>query len=179
MFEEKEPKELATTATGVQNRMWERCVDGYIKRENKLKENCQTAYSLVTGQCTEYMRAKLEAVAGYKDLKNKLNVIGLINTIKGLSFQFEGQQSKIRSLMLAHKRFQHLIQSRDTTNARFLEQLLTSVSVLEQYGGTIGRDEGAIEDEIEAAGYTVPESATKRETASNTKVPRNGLPVRG
>jgi hypothetical protein len=84
-------------------------------------------------------------VAGYKELKNNFDVTGLIKTIKGLSFQFEGQQSNTRSLLFAQKNFQHLIQSRDTTNARFLEQFLTSVSVLEQYGGTIGKDEVAIE----------------------------------
>jgi hypothetical protein len=60
------------------------------------------------------------------------------------------------------------MQTRDTTNAGFLEQFLTSVSVLEQYGGTIGKDEGAIEDGIVAAGYTAPASATERETSSNT-----------
>jgi hypothetical protein len=60
------------------------------------------------------------------------------------------------------------MQTRDTTNAGFLEQFLTSVEVLEQYGGTIGKDEGAIEDEIVAAGYTAPASVAERETASNT-----------
>jgi hypothetical protein len=148
--------------------MWERRVNEYIKRENKLEENCRTAYSLVTGQCTEYMRAKLEAAPGFKGLKSKFNLIGLIKTIKGLSFKFEGQQSKTRSLTLAHKRFQYLIQARDTTNAGLVETFITSVSVLEQYGGTIGKDEGAIEDEIVAAGYTAPASATEKETASNT-----------
>jgi hypothetical protein len=167
-FKEEEPKELDTTATGVQKRMWERRVDEYIKRENKIKENCRTAYSLVTGQCAEYTRAKLEAAPGFKGPKSKFDLIGLIKTVKGLSFQFEGQQPKTRSLTLAQKRFQHLIQTRDTMNAGFLEQFLTSVSVLEQYGGTIGKDEGAIEDEIVAAGYTAPASATERETASNT-----------
>jgi hypothetical protein len=38
------------------------------------------------------------------------------------------------------------------TNARFIEKFLTSVSVLEQYGGTLGRDEGGIEDKITEAG---------------------------
>jgi hypothetical protein len=42
------------------------------------------------------------------------------------------------------------------------------VSVLEQYGGTTGWDDGAIEDEIIATGYTVPSSAAERETASDT-----------
>jgi hypothetical protein len=167
-FKEEEPKELDTTATGVQKRMWERRVDEYIKRENKLRENCRTAYSLVTGQRTEHMRAKLEAAPGFNELKSKFDLIGLVKTIKGLSFQFEGQQSKTRSLTLAHKRFQHLMQTRYTTNVGFLEQFLTSVSILDQYGGTIRKDEGAIEDEIVAAGYTAPASVAEREASSNT-----------
>jgi hypothetical protein len=60
------------------------------------------------------------------------------------------------------------MQTRDTTNAGFLEQFLTSVSILKQYGGTIGKDEGAIEDEIVAAGYTAPASVAEREAVSNT-----------
>jgi hypothetical protein len=67
------------------------------------------------------MRAKLKAAPGFNELKSKFDLIGLVKTIKGLSFQFEGQQSKTRSLTLAHKRFQHLLQTRDTTNAGFLE----------------------------------------------------------
>jgi hypothetical protein len=76
--------------------MWERRVDEFVKREDKLKENCQSAYSLIIGQCTEYLRAKLAATAGYQDMETKSDLIKLIKTIKGLSFQFEGQQSKTR-----------------------------------------------------------------------------------
>jgi hypothetical protein len=54
------------------------------------------------------------------------------------------------------------------TNASFLEKFLTSVSVLEQYGGTLGRDEGGIEDEITEAGYTLPASDKETKNASDT-----------
>jgi hypothetical protein len=52
-------------------------------------------------------------------------------------------------------------------NARFLEKFLTAVSVLEQYRGTVGRDKGAVEDEIEVAGFTLPVSAAETKTASD------------
>jgi hypothetical protein len=81
------------------------------------------------GQCTEYMRDKLAATARYQDMDTQSNLIGLIKTIKGLSFQFEGRLSKMRGRLLANKRFHQLNQDRDT---RFLEKFLTSVSVLEQ-----------------------------------------------
>jgi hypothetical protein len=85
-----------------------------------------------------------------------------------MSFQFEGKQSNKRGCLLAHKRFHQLNQDRDMTNARFLEKFLTSVSVLEQYGEGVGRDEGAIEDEIKEAGYTIPVSDKETKTASDT-----------
>jgi hypothetical protein len=58
LYTEEEPKECADATAAVKKRMWERRVDEFIKREDKLKENCQSAYSLVIGQCTEYMREK-------------------------------------------------------------------------------------------------------------------------
>jgi hypothetical protein len=64
LFKEEEPSELAASSSVLKKRMWKKRVDKFIKRENKLKDNCQMAYSLVIGQCTAYMRAKLEAVVG-------------------------------------------------------------------------------------------------------------------
>jgi hypothetical protein len=92
LFKEEEPSELAASSSVLKKRMWKKRVDEFTKRENKLKENCQMAYSLVIGQCTAYMRAKLESVVGYRDTESRPDLIGLIKTIKGLSFQFEGQQ---------------------------------------------------------------------------------------
>jgi hypothetical protein len=114
------------------------------------------------------MRAKPAATSGYQDMETQSDLIKLIKTIKGLSFQFEGHQSNTRGRLLAHGRFHQLALDRDMTNARFLEKFLTSVSVLEQYGGTLGRDEGVIEDKIAEAGYTMPASDKDTQTASDT-----------
>jgi hypothetical protein len=92
LFKESEPSELAAASSILKKHLWEKCVDEYIKRENKLEENFQTAYSLVIGQCTDYMRAKFEAVVGYSDMENRSDLIALIKTIKGISFHLEGQQ---------------------------------------------------------------------------------------
>jgi TolA-binding protein len=167
LFKEEDPNELAAASSVLKKRMWEKRVDEYIKRENKLKENCQMAYSLVIGQCMAYMRTKIEAVVEYRDMESRSDLIGLIKTIKGLSFQLEGQQSKTRGLVLAHKRFQYLNQTRDINDACFLEKFLTCVAVLEQYGGTIGRDQGAVEDEIDAAGYTILANAEETKQVSD------------
>jgi hypothetical protein len=56
-------------------------------------------------------------------------------------------------------------------DARFQEKFLTAVSVMEQYGGTIGRDQGAGEDKIDKVGYTQPVSVA--ETTAASEVSRN------
>jgi hypothetical protein len=71
--------------------MFEKRVDEFIKRETKLKENCQAAYSLVLSQRIEYMRSTLESVVGYNDMDSRSDLIELLKVIKGLSYQCEGQ----------------------------------------------------------------------------------------
>jgi hypothetical protein len=53
LYSEEEPKECTDATSAVKKRMWERRVDEFVKRKDKLKENCQSAYSLIIGQCTE------------------------------------------------------------------------------------------------------------------------------
>jgi hypothetical protein len=43
-------------------RMWEKKIDEFVKCELALEENLRTLYTLVWGQCTEIVRARLEAV---------------------------------------------------------------------------------------------------------------------
>jgi hypothetical protein len=44
LYKKEEPKECAAATSGVKKRMWERQVDEFVNREDKLKENCQAAY---------------------------------------------------------------------------------------------------------------------------------------
>jgi hypothetical protein len=41
------------------------------------------------GQCTDYMRAKLEAVARYDVMKERFDLKVMIKATKGLRYQFE------------------------------------------------------------------------------------------
>jgi hypothetical protein len=43
------------SATG--KRIWEKRNDEYVKRDVRLEENCEKLYSLIIGQCTEYMKS--------------------------------------------------------------------------------------------------------------------------
>jgi hypothetical protein len=67
-----------------------------------------------------------------------------IKAIKGLTYQFGGQRYHAMSLHQAKKRWYGMYQGRDMTNAHFLENLSTNVSIVDQYGGDVGIDAAAI-----------------------------------
>jgi hypothetical protein len=62
VFVVPKPTKLDTTANEFDKRIWEKEVDEYVKRKSKHESNCRTLFSLIHGQCTEYLKAKLEAL---------------------------------------------------------------------------------------------------------------------
>ena len=56
-----EPEDPKPSATRTEIRIWEKKVDELVKRESHLEQGLKTACSLVWGQCSEAMRAKVKA----------------------------------------------------------------------------------------------------------------------
>jgi hypothetical protein len=107
------------------------------------------------GQCTEFMRAKLDALKDWKGIKDSFDLIKLSKAIKGLTYQFKGQQYHDMALHQAKKSLFGMYQFRYTSDAHYLDKFTTRVSVVEQYGGCIRKDDGAIQDELSWGGVTV------------------------
>jgi hypothetical protein len=159
------PPYVETDAGAMVNHIWERCIDGYFKRDNKLPMNCETMYYLVLGQCSEYIRATLEGLINYEDTKRSFNVITLIKAIKGLSYQFDGQTYHYMALHQAKKRFYNLFQGREMMNTHLLDKFYTCVTIVEKFrGDTLGRDYTAINSELEAIGIVDTKKAVDTHT---------------
>jgi hypothetical protein len=62
------------------------------------------------------------------------------------------------------------------TNAAFLEKIMTGISVIKKYGGSIGWNKGAIKDKLVTTGVALPGSTTKKHKSS-TKANGNFLAV--
>ena len=116
-------------------------VDEYVKRKSALRENLKTVYSLIWGQCTEYLRAKLESTKNYIIFEKKQDPIGLLKEIKTITFKHEDHQYLYNSLFEAYRNFFTYRQGPNKNNTEFLEQFKNVVDVLEQHGGTIGIDD--------------------------------------
>jgi hypothetical protein len=76
-----------------------------VKRDVRLTENCEKLYSLIVGQCTEYMTSKLEILLDYDLFNDAVDVVALIKAIEGLTYQFESQRYHSQALHKAIHRF--------------------------------------------------------------------------
>jgi hypothetical protein len=81
----------------------------YVRRNNKLTQNMETVYSLILGQCTEYMVAKLKGLPEYNSFNDSVDLIKLLKAIKGLTHHFEGQRYQAMTLNGALTRFYTLM----------------------------------------------------------------------
>ena len=59
------PGNPPTNATSTETRIWEKQVDLYVKKLDQLESDVHALYSLVWGQCTDAMHAKVESATGY------------------------------------------------------------------------------------------------------------------
>ena len=59
------------------------------KRVDKLRTNLRTAYGLVLGQCTDYLRSCLGGQERWEKMSNKQDLLELIKSIKSLSHKYD------------------------------------------------------------------------------------------
>ena len=81
----------------------------------------QRAYSLVLGQCTELLRAKLKQSTDWATVSIAFDVLGLTRLIKAIVFKFDDQKFLPVSLHQAKQNFYNLRQGA-MTNAEYLEK---------------------------------------------------------
>jgi hypothetical protein len=98
------PKEGETTASATSKRTWEQHIDELVKRYNRLASNCQSAYSLILGQCSDMMVASLQSLKQFKAMHQFFDLLELMKSIKWLFYKFDGQRYHAMSLHLAKKR---------------------------------------------------------------------------
>ena len=58
------------------------------KRVEKLRINLSTAYGLVLGQCTDYLRSRLKGQERWEQTSNEWDLLELIKSIKSLLHKY-------------------------------------------------------------------------------------------
>jgi hypothetical protein len=148
------PISLDATADAIDKRIWEKEIYEYVKRRAKHGDNCRKLFFLILGQCTDYLKAKLESLASFPAMKEDFDVFQLIKAVKGITFLLEDSKYHLEALHDAKIGFYTLRQGKDVDNAKYLEQFQTHVAIVEQFGGEVARDPVIMLRELELVGET-------------------------
>jgi hypothetical protein len=124
------------------------------------KESMQTFYSLVWGQCSDVMQARLEALGDYDTMSEKVDSIALLKAIRAQVYNFQSQKNKTNALHDAKRRLLMLCQDRQPTCPVYLDHFQNCVDVLEHFGGGIGPDPALVEQVLTRDGNTTATAAT-------------------
>jgi hypothetical protein len=116
-----------------------------------LEENVKTVYSLIFGQCTEAIRAKLESVGNHQAISVASNGIELLKNIKRIMYNFQSQKYGPLGLYESKRRFYLMSQEKHMTVTIYLERFQNSVEVIKHCGGIIGPDPGLVDATIRSA----------------------------
>ena len=107
----------------------------YVDKKEILEENLKRAFTIIHGQCTESILAKLGGDNKYEAIKRYQDVIEMLNLIKGVMFKFD------RNKKLTHEMWdiyvsvfrcrKHIFE----TNEELFEHFKNSMRFITQYDG--------------------------------------------
>jgi hypothetical protein len=136
------PSDPPATATRTKTKVWELEVTEYVRRKSHLDENLKTLYSLIWGQCTDVIQARIEALDKHNDMSNNGDSIALLKAIKALVYNFQSQKYQPLAVHDGMKRFYMIKQDKVSTCQAYLEKFQNCVDVLEHCGASVGHIPG-------------------------------------
>jgi hypothetical protein len=136
-----EPSEPPPGSSRTRERIWEKQIDEWVRRDAYMLENIKTIYSLVWGQCSDIMRQKLEALDSFEATSTAGDGIALLKSIKSLTFNFQSQKYLPHSIHETKRRFYLFSQGKMST-VTYHEQFLNIVEVLHTIRASIGVEPG-------------------------------------
>lgn len=128
-------------------------VNSYIKRRDLYETNKDALYSIIWGQCSEALQAKLEATTNFPDYDPIRCPIGLLKDIKQVSLKFENVTFKAFAIDDANLALLSFYQTRQDSLHQYYSKFKDLADALEHYGADIGTDMALIRDVAERDGF--------------------------
>ena len=144
-----DPVELPASATTMEAKLWEQDLGEYSKRKRVLKDNYETVYRVIWGQCSEPLRAKVKSEKGHKVACEVYECGWLLTAIKGAMMGFEVNSRLSVAIHEATISFYTYKQGPNTTDTDYRNKFMTLVDVLEHYGGSFAPPK-ALVDAVDA-----------------------------
>lgn len=73
--------------SALKKRIWEKEVGDGVKRRSILKNNLKSLYSLVWGQCTPPMKAKIESLTEHENAKTQSDSLRMLIAIRSVVYR--------------------------------------------------------------------------------------------
>jgi hypothetical protein len=147
-------------------------VKSYVVDKKILESSMQKIYSVIYGQCSDGVRAKIEAMDNHTALSDAGDPIGLLKNIKTVMTNFQTTKYMPHAVYDCKRSLFLYRQDRETTVPEYHKQFKSLVDVIEYNGGSLGADRGLIVSKLEAAGVN-PASASQSEKETATTEARD------
>jgi hypothetical protein len=148
------PDDPAADATETTKRRWQKKVDSMVMKEDRFEEDLTKVYSLIWGQCTEYLRAKLEARDSFGQVMSNYDTIELLKSIKDCVFKFSDEKHASHSLHEASRKFYTSQQDKNSNIQDYYQRFKNHIEVVEHCGGSLGGHDAVINKSLEAMSLT-------------------------
>lgn len=133
----------------------------YVLRKRTYENNKFKLYSIVLGQCSEAMKAKLEGQDDWEEMNSKHDLITLLKSIKVWMLNQQADRNPVLSTYSAVAAVFKLKQQRHEELSEFRKRFTAAVDVLKHIGVDLG-----------AGLTTLSESALKEENKNRVTAPK-------
>ena len=83
---------VAITQDKLRVKLYKKYFEIWSKRESLYRQNKSLSFLVVLGQCSEAMKAKLEAESSFEAVSNNSNVIKLLKLIRNIYFAYKSKR---------------------------------------------------------------------------------------
>lgn len=118
--------------------IWKIKFQEYTRYRNEVQSCLRNTFSIVWGQCTEKMRAKLNAQEGFKLIKQKKDTVDLLVMIKKLTHLFDSRRYPIMLIVAADLKLRQFYQGREMSTEQYYRSFMELSAIILGFGGYIG-----------------------------------------
>jgi hypothetical protein len=153
----------AIPPTPIELFMWQESYKTANERICQFTGNCERAWALVWGQCSQELKNKVKAAPGYATAWANHDVVALLLIIRGFCCSFEDERQGTWALQQAKKKAFCFIQCDGVSNTDYYDEFIAIVKGVESYGGEWGQEPGLIRLKLEGMTGVDPDNPTPAE----------------
>jgi hypothetical protein len=112
-------------------------VAAFVKNRNILQSSMQKAFSLIYGQCSPGIKAKIESMPNHEQITNDGDPIGLLKNLKSVMYNFQSSKNTAQAVYEAKRRL-YMHRQADSEVADYYKTFRNIIEVIEHNGGSFG-----------------------------------------